>query len=237
MPDLDLRVTPICGCRKSGGVWKMDIESIDILDAIANWYVDICAYGEQQNLEFRVDTLDNPGWHLVADGGSDQTANRKEIIVDTNKSKDDWIYIKTNKHIFDRGGGPAYLENILVAFYLWAIGAYKGEVEYGSAGYSSRSDVINDIQKWYMRNCDGDWEHSYGVIIEIVRCFGWKVEFSLCGTELDKMPFDDINISRGQDDWIKCEKFESKLICTGGPKNIAELLSSFIDWAKVNGGI
>ncbi len=29
-------------------------------------------------------------------------------------------------------------------------------------------DTLNWIQSWYYENCDGDWEHSYGMRIDTV---------------------------------------------------------------------
>jgi len=38
---------------------------------------------------------------------------------------------------------------------------------------TSLANVMERIQDWYRRQCDGDWEHSYGVKIETLDNPGW----------------------------------------------------------------
>jgi hypothetical protein len=43
-------------------------------------------------------------------------------------------------------------------------------------------DTINWLQDWYKQNCDGDWEHSYGINIYTVDNPGWSVNIELTDT-------------------------------------------------------
>jgi len=47
-------------------------------------------------------------------------------------------------------------------------------------------NALSELQKWYFAQCDGDWEHSYGVRIDTVDNPGWTLEIDLVGTNLDK---------------------------------------------------
>jgi hypothetical protein len=38
------------------------------------------------------------------------------------------------------------------------------------------------LAEWYIKNCNGDWEHQYGVKIETLDNPGWHVEIDLIGT-------------------------------------------------------
>lgn len=45
------------------------------------------------------------------------------------------------------------------------------------------------IQKWYQAQCNGDWEHSYGIIIETIDNPGWSITIDLETTELEGKTF------------------------------------------------
>lgn len=45
--------------------------------------------------------------------------------------------------------------------------------------------MINWLQEWYTNNCDGEWEHDYGVQIKTLDNPGWLVTIDLYGTELE----------------------------------------------------
>lgn len=45
---------------------------------------------------------------------------------------------------------------------------------------------MNDItwlEAWYQQNCDGYWEHSYGIEIETLDNPGWHVKIDLRETD------------------------------------------------------
>ena len=41
------------------------------------------------------------------------------------------------------------------------------------------SNLIHWIEKWYKGNCNGDWEHSYGITIETLDNPGWDFTIDL----------------------------------------------------------
>ncbi|OAX48412.1 hypothetical protein gpAD87_09590 [Paenibacillus sp. AD87] len=43
-------------------------------------------------------------------------------------------------------------------------------------------NTLKWLQNWYLENCNGDWEHSYGVKIDTVDNPGWSVEIDLTDT-------------------------------------------------------
>ncbi|MDP8910052.1 MAG: immunity 53 family protein, partial [Chloroflexota bacterium] len=49
--------------------------------------------------------------------------------------------------------------------------------------------------------CDGDWEHSYGVEICTLDNPGWSVKVDLQGTELKAGAFQRNEVHRSEDDW------------------------------------
>jgi hypothetical protein len=46
-------------------------------------------------------------------------------------------------------------------------------------------EILQWIQQWYKEQCDGDWEHSYGITIESLDNPGWLVKVDLENTKLE----------------------------------------------------
>jgi hypothetical protein len=91
--------------------------------------------------------------------------------------------------------------------------------------------TIERLQEWYRNQCNGEWEHQYGVRIDNLDNPGWEIEIDLTDTELETLSFVALEIHRGEDDWIVCRIEESKFRGFGGSGNLDELLRVFLDWA------
>ncbi len=50
-------------------------------------------------------------------------------------------------------------------------------------------DELTWIQNWYAEQCNGDWEHCYGITIENLDNPGWKVDIPLTDTDLEEKSF------------------------------------------------
>ncbi|MDJ0951259.1 MAG: immunity 53 family protein [Alphaproteobacteria bacterium] len=98
------------------------------------------------------------------------------------------------------------------------------------------SDELTWLQRWYEDQCDGDWEHSFGVKIETLDNPGWSVDVDLTETDLEGVPFETIKIDRTEHDWIYCDLREGKFFAACGPQNLAEILRIFREWAAGCGG-
>ena len=94
--------------------------------------------------------------------------------------------------------------------------------------------MIKEIENWYLSNCNGDWEHQYGVTIESLDNPGWRVLIDLKGTKLEQINFKEINNTESESEWIVCKVENNKFIGAGGPHKLNEILNIFIDWVKVN---
>lgn len=97
--------------------------------------------------------------------------------------------------------------------------------------------VLDEIQKWYGLQCDGDWEHSYGVTVDTLDNPGWKLSVSLVDTLLEDVKFDVVQEGDPESkssSWIYCYKENGFFIgmCSNG--NLEMIISIFIKWAKEN---
>ena len=93
-------------------------------------------------------------------------------------------------------------------------------------------DVIKKIQDWYKSNCDGEWEHSYGVHITTLDNPGWHADINLKGTRLEGKKFKEIDIDKGDNDWINCRVEGTKFLGGGDPDKLERILKIFLDYAE-----
>ena len=94
------------------------------------------------------------------------------------------------------------------------------------------ANELHRLQLWYLSQCDGDWQHSYGVSIENIDNPGWKLTVELTNTGLQDLDFQIVSIKRSAIDWIHCAVTEMKFRGRGGPQNLVEILGVFLDWAE-----
>ena len=83
---------------------------------------------------------------------------------------------------------------------------------------------VQKIQKWYRTQCNGDWEHRYGIEIESLDNPGWKVVIDLTETELEKLEFKksgyELVATAKLPETIGCfVRAGDKFVGVGGPKN------------------
>jgi Immunity protein 53 len=93
-------------------------------------------------------------------------------------------------------------------------------------------NAISELQQWYLSNCNGDWEHSYGIKIETLDNPGWKVGIELQETNLQNRSFVSIEIENNDDDWYNCQVKNYSFEAYGDPHKLNKLIEIFLDWAK-----
>jgi hypothetical protein len=116
-------------------------------------------------------------------------------------------------------------------------------------------DTLADIQDWFQKHCNGEWEHRYGISIETCDNPGWHVRISTKGTTLENKPFEMVSEDLPEE-WINqalglvkapftCAEPSSEhwLICyvkggefngVGDPSRLSQILGLFLDWANRN---
>ena len=92
--------------------------------------------------------------------------------------------------------------------------------------------VLEKIQSWYKDNCNGDWEHQYGVIIETIDNPGWQLMVDLENTNLKEAEFKSLTIERSASNWITCRVIDSKFEGFCGSQNLTEMLEVFVNWSE-----
>ncbi|WP_426192982.1 immunity 53 family protein [Massilia sp. DWR3-1-1] len=88
------------------------------------------------------------------------------------------------------------------------------------------------LQNWYASQCDGDWEHSFGIQIETLDNPGWWLEIDLSDTDALRHEFDPVQRGDALQDarWIDCRVEKGKFIATGGAHCLEEMAMVFLTW-------
>ena len=92
--------------------------------------------------------------------------------------------------------------------------------------------MINWLENWYSSQCDGSWEHFYGIKIETLDNPGWEVEIDLCETELINKPFVEIDRDISDNDWLSCRLQNNKFEGFGDVSKLYEILEIFRKWVE-----
>lgn len=108
--------------------------------------------------------------------------------------------------------------------------AARLRTEYGTAMLDKE---LRWLQQWYAAQCDGDWEHSYGIRIETLDNPGWSVTIDLSETELASLPFEEIRADMSENDWLFCSVDKNnRFIGFGDTTKLIQLLRTFRTWAS-----
>ncbi|MBK8502531.1 MAG: hypothetical protein IPL46_10125 [Saprospiraceae bacterium] len=78
----------------------------------------------------------------------------------------------------------------------------------------SKHNILEWISKWYNQNCDGDWEHDFGVAIETLDNPGWSVSIDTEGTRFKLLDMPWMLKENSPTDWygFKISKENLKLL-------------------------
>ena len=93
---------------------------------------------------------------------------------------------------------------------------------------------MNAIQRlvvWFQSQCDGDWEHGDGIVIESMDNPGWWIKIAVEGTELDEKEFSPVTVRRTEADWISAARVQGIVDIQCGSGNLEEAVALFCDWA------
>lgn len=91
-----------------------------------------------------------------------------------------------------------------------------------------KGDAIALLQQWYASQCNGNWEHSYGVRIDTLDNPGWILTVDLDETVLSGISVHRDRIDRSDMDWAQHEVSGNKFIACGRQFNLEELIWRFL---------
>lgn len=87
--------------------------------------------------------------------------------------------------------------------------------------------ILNWLSNWYKDNCDGYWEHDFGVKIETIDNPGWSVQIDLINT---RYVFEDqewVFHEKSDGDWYGFKIQGGIFYASGDPGKLDFLLNVF----------
>lgn len=97
---------------------------------------------------------------------------------------------------------------------------------------STQRANLDWLQDWYASQCDGDWEHGWGIKIENIDNPGWSIVIYLEETHLELKSMDVTKIDRTDDDWFHVWVRDRTFEGAGGARNLNDLIQAFRDFVE-----
>ena len=194
---------------------------------LLKWYQKHCNGDWEHRYGLKIDTLDNPGWMLIIDLCGTQLGDHSFEEIDFEQPDGKWIQCSIANGQFQGFGGPLNLEGLIKIFLSW-----NNKYSVPKNSLDMDDDDLIWIQDWYKSQCDGDWEHQFGIKVETLDNPGWSIQISIQETELQNKEFQNISIERIENDWFHCFVRDGKFEGPCGPYNLSEVLKIFREWVE-----
>ncbi len=99
-------------------------------------------------------------------------------------------------------------------------------------------ESMQQLNQWWQAQCDGDWEHEFGVSIGTLDNPGWIVKIDIMYTHMQDWRFEPVSRRLSETDWhdyrivpgTTCGGSEfMHFVGMGGPNNLDDILSFFLN--------
>ncbi|MFI6095064.1 Imm53 family immunity protein [Lentzea sp. NPDC051213] len=87
------------------------------------------------------------------------------------------------------------------------------------------------FQRWYAEQCNGDWEHEFGVKITTLDNPGWHVVVDLGDTDLEGRTLDRSKAEPGEGRWIWASSDGQRYESSCDLRSLDDALSGFREFA------
>ena len=89
-------------------------------------------------------------------------------------------------------------------------------------------EAFGRLEQWYRKQCDGEWEHAYGIRIETLDNPGWSLVVDLVDTDLDGVTLEPRQHDTGEPNWIFWSSDGKTFQAYAGPAGLALAVLKFI---------
>jgi hypothetical protein len=83
-------------------------------------------------------------------------------------------------------------------------------------------DALFLVQRWYVAQCNDEWEHSYGVTIDTLDNPGWSLRVDLAETAYTGTILEWSERNRSEHDWVHWGVRDNRFEAACGPTNLNE---------------
>lgn len=94
-------------------------------------------------------------------------------------------------------------------------------------------ELLTQLQEWYSKQCNGDWEHTYGISISTLDNPGWSLRIDLIDTYLFGRTFDEVHVEGdSHNSWYVCKISNNVFEGSCGPNRLYDVVALFLEWAN-----
>jgi hypothetical protein len=91
-------------------------------------------------------------------------------------------------------------------------------------------DILQELQAWYISQCDGDWEHGYGISITTLDNPGWSVSINVAKIVSEDYQEELLTADLSNEDWIFCKVESCRFVGRADPTKLLAILDMFLRW-------
>lgn len=185
-------------------------------------------FSQVNNTFISISNLSNPGWALDIKLGNSKLREKPVSLKSMERGEMNWLFLKEEDGYFRADCGPQNLGEAILSFKNWLEGIPLGEPM--RTGFYTMW-----LEDYYLYNCDGDWEHSYGFTIQADLVQGWTVIIELKETELEDVTYYQDDQSGPTEENFICTLENGIFEAKGGLRSLQKILDAFIRIAKKTG--
>lgn len=87
--------------------------------------------------------------------------------------------------------------------------------------------MIDWLQNWYLSQCNGDWEHGYGIKIETIDNPGWELTIDLENTDFQLEDIEWKIIGNFENEWYGYKVKNNQFNGACSPLNLTKIIEVF----------
>jgi hypothetical protein len=88
-------------------------------------------------------------------------------------------------------------------------------------------NTIQWLENWYQSQCDGDWEHQYGIKISTLDNPGWDLKVDIYNTDLEGLEIEYHLVEKDENDWYGYKADKYKFEAFGDLSKLETLILKF----------
>lgn len=192
-----------------------------------------------------IDTMDNPGWSVYVYLERTKFNQKTCLRVTSRRSNVNWLRYKVDKNILECFCGARNLSELLT----FVVALVEDQRNWFDKGTSKKSDKqmakgyaldpatshLDWLQLWYHSQCDGDWEHQYGVTMTLKKSEEWEFDIDLTYTEMQGIHLSDAEQSDPEGGWLRWRSDGWHFRAECSRKNVIAVIAEFRTWVESSG--